>query len=108
MLKINFTFPGVVDILMLQGFEILLVEGILAAFQKKIEDLDKLIGRLELVDPHEAFVLLKNFFSIPKLQYILRTTPTFLCENELVRFGEKVRDELQAILSVDLQDGAWT
>ena len=35
------------------------VEGIPAALQKKTEDLDKLISRLEFVDPHEAFVLLK-------------------------------------------------
>ena len=68
---------------------LLSVEGIPAALKKKTEDLDKLISRLEFVDPHEAFVLLKNCFSIPRLQYILRTSPTFLCQDELVRFDEK-------------------
>ena len=74
--------------------------------QEKTEDLEMLISRLEFVDLHEAFVLLKNCFSILKLQYILRSSPTFLCQDELVRCNEKVRDELQALLNVDLQDGA--
>ena len=43
-----------------------------------------------------------------QLQYILRTSPTFLCQDELVRFDEKVRDGLQANLNVDLQEGNWT
>ena len=65
------------------------VEGIPVALRTKTEELDKLISRLELVDPHEAFVLLKNCFSIPKLQYILRTSPTFLFQDELVRLMKK-------------------
>ena len=36
----------------------------------------------------------------------LRTSLTFLCQDELVRF--EVRDGLEAILNVDLQHGAWT
>ena len=32
----------------------------------------------------------------------------FFCQDELIRFDEQVRDGLQAILKVDLQDGAWT
>ena len=51
---------------------------------------------------------LKDCFPILKLQYILRTSPTFLFQNELVRFGETVTDGLQAILNMDLQDGTWT
>ena len=53
------------------------VEGIPAALLKKTEDSDKLLSRLEFVDPHEALVLLKNRFSIPRLQYTLRASTTF-------------------------------
>ena len=84
------------------------VEGRSVALRKKTEELDQLISRLGFFDPHEAFVLLKKCFSVPRLQYIQRTSPTFLCQDELVCFDEKVRDGLEAILNVDLQDGAWT
>ena len=43
---------------------------------------------------------LKNCFSIPRLQYILQTSPTFFCQDELIRFDGKVRDELQAVLNL--------
>ena len=55
-----------------------------------------------------SFRTIEKLFSIPKLQYILRTSLTFLCKDELVHFDEKVRNGLQAILNVDLLDGAWT
>ena len=81
------------------------MEGISEALYKKTDKLYKLICRLELVNPNETFILLKNYFSIPKLQYILRTSPTFFCQDDLLRFDECVIDGLQAILIVDLKDG---
>ena len=43
----------------------------------KLETLDKLCGKLQLIDPHSAFFLLKNSIAIPRLTYILRSTPYF-------------------------------
>ena len=36
-----------------------------------------LVSRLQVVDSHQAFVLLRNTFSIPKLSYMLRASPAY-------------------------------
>ena len=40
-------------------------------------------SKLEVLNPHQAFVLLKNAFAMPKLQYVLRASPAYLCREEL-------------------------
>ena len=52
-------------------------DGIPAALEEKSDDLDLMISHLQVIHPHQAFVLLKKCFSIPKLQYLLRTSPNF-------------------------------
>ena len=48
------------------------------AVVKKHDDLIRMAGRLEQIDAHEAFVLLKNCFALPKLLYILCASPSYL------------------------------
>ena len=45
--------------------------------QEKISDLDRAIDRLSLLQARDALCLLKNSIAIPKLLYILRTSPCF-------------------------------
>ena len=40
-------------------------------------------SKWEVLNPHQAFVLLKNAFAIPRLQYVLRALPAYLCGEEL-------------------------
>ena len=40
-------------------------------------DLDRAINRLSLLQAHDALCLLKNSIAMPKLLYILRTSPCF-------------------------------
>ena len=49
--------------------------GIPAEILRKKENLDLMVSRLQAVDNHQAFVLLRNAFSISKLQYVLRASP---------------------------------
>ena len=56
--------------------------------------------KLELLDRHQAFVLLKNAFAIPKLQYILRASPAYLCTDELSIFDGALLDSLGRITNV--------
>ena len=42
-------------------------EVVPVALQKKADDLDLMINCLQRIHPHQALVLLKNYFSIPKL-----------------------------------------
>ena len=54
-------------------------QGISGTLLDRREDLDRLISRLEVCDNHQAFILLRNAFAIPKLQYILRASPAYSC-----------------------------
>ena len=66
-----------------------------------------MVNRLSESDAHDAFYLLRNVFSIPKLTYFQRTVPCFL-ETEVLRHYDKLlKDALQVILNINLKDSAW-
>ena len=48
------------------------IRGIPGTINEKREALERMTSKLEVLNPHQAFVLLKNAFAIPKLQYVLR------------------------------------
>ena len=63
-------------------------EGLSSAVRGRREDMERMAARLQLIENHQAFVLLKNCFSLPKLQYVLRTSPAYKQEAELEAFDE--------------------
>ena len=60
-------------------------------------------SKLEVLNPHQAFVLLKNAFAIPKLQYVLRASPAYLCGEELSVFVRALFDSLGRVANVSLE-----
>ena len=52
-------------------------EGISSAIQEKCEVLRRMTTRLNLIENHQAFTLLRNNFALLKLQYILRSLPAY-------------------------------
>ena len=73
---------------------------------KKLTEFQRLANRLKLLTAHDAFFLLKNCFSLPKLQYILRCAP---CYNSqiLQLYDNTIREALQSILNITLTETAW-
>ena len=65
-------------------------EAIAPILSSKLGDIRRLCSKLEKVDPHHAFTLLRNCFSMPKLVYILRTCPTFVEPMILLEFDSIV------------------
>ena len=65
-----------------------------------------MVSKLELIDPHQAFVLLKNSMEIPKLTYLLRSSPAYKESDLLREFDEIVRTSLSQITNVDVKDKA--
>ena len=59
-------------------------------------------SKLEVLNPQQAFVLLKNAFAIPKLQYVLRASPAYLCGEELSVFDRALFDFLGRVANVSL------
>ena len=67
-------------------------EGIVGILGDRREDLQRVVSRLDVIDNHQAFILLRNAFSIPKLLYVLRASPAYLRPRELeVRQGSQGR-----------------
>ena len=63
-------------------------------------------SKLEVLNPHQTFVLLKNAFAIPKLQYVLRASPAYLCREELRVFDRALFDSLGRVANVSLEGDA--
>lgn len=77
--------------------------GIPGSICDKKEGLDKMASKLELLDSHQAFVLLRNAFAIPKLQYILRASPAYLYSNELKIFDRALFESLGRVTNVSFE-----
>ena len=70
------------------------IQGIPGTIHEKREALERMTSKLEVLNPHQAFVLLKDAFAIPKLQYVLRSLPAYLCGEELSIFDRALFDSL--------------
>jgi len=62
--------------------------------------LESITENLELIELHEAFFILKNCLSIPKLTYLLRSAPCFKCKEELEAFDTAIRINTEKICNV--------
>ena len=79
------------------------IRGIPGTINEKREALERMTSKLEVLNPHQAFVLLKNAFAIPKLQYVLRASPAYLCREELQIFDRALFDSLGRVTNVSLE-----
>ena len=82
------------------------LEGIQDTIRAK-KTLEVLGDRLRRLHAHDALCLLRHAFAIPKLLYVIHTSPCFLSP-ELQSFDSLVRSLLCAILNIRLNDSAWT
>ena len=75
--------------------------------RQSCDQLERVRERLTKLSAHEAFFLLKNSLAIPRLQYVLRTTPSCL-STQADRLDEVVRGTLSSVVNLKLDDRAWT
>ena len=79
------------------------IQGIPGTINEKREVLERMTSKLEVRNPYQAFVLLKNAFAIPKLQYVLRASPAYLCREELQIFDRALFGSLGRVTNVSLE-----
>ena len=91
----------------LLGSRIGTLEGIQDTIHAKKKTLKVLGDRLWCLHAHDALCLLRHAFAIPKLLYVIRTSPCFLSP-ELQNFDSLIRSLLCAILNICLNYSAWT
>ncbi|PXF39673.1 hypothetical protein BWQ96_10627 [Gracilariopsis chorda] len=81
----------------------LMEKGIPAAVAEKREDLERLSSRLRVIENHQAFALLKNCFALPKLQYILRASPAYRNNEDLLLFDRVIASALSMVTNVKFE-----
>ena len=73
----------------------------------KKEELERMVKRLQTLDPHSAFFLLKNSLWLPKLQYVLRAAPIYH-QPELLQSLDRILKSAVSLLSnVDFDEESW-
>ena len=84
------------------------VEGIEDTIRAKTQALAVMGDRLRFLHVHDAFCLLRNAFTLPKILYTLRTAPCFL--SPLLQIFDNLQRSLLADIansSLDANDPAW-
>ena len=78
------------------------------AIEEKIATLVGMGERFEYLTAHDSLVLLRNSFAIPKLRYLLRTSPCFKSPS-LQRYDDAMRSIVCAVVNIHLgvDDPAW-
>ena len=79
------------------------IQGIPGTINEKREALERMTSKLEVLNPHQAFDLLKTAFAIPKLQYVLRASPAYLCREELQIFDRAHFGSLGRVTNLSLE-----
>ena len=82
----------------------LTTEALPHLFHARIESLECMISRLRILQAHDALYLLRNFFALPKLLYLLRTSPTWRVSELLEGFDSRVRVAIQEICNIKLDN----
>ncbi|KAJ8721909.1 hypothetical protein PYW08_004311 [Mythimna loreyi] len=63
--------------------------------------------RLKDLSAHVAIILLRMCFALPKITYLMRTTPTWLCPEEVSSFDNALKLVVQSVLNVSLDEPQW-
>lgn len=74
---------------------------------KKFKELTTLFDRLQFLNSHIAYFLLKNCLCIPKLTYLLRTCPTWRFPSIISKFDNSIREATQKMINTSLSDDKW-
>ena len=91
----------------LLGIPIGSVECVSDTIKVKSRLLELMGDRLSLLPSHDALLLLRHSFAIPKVLYLLRTAPCFL-SSELGGFDDVLRHLLSNIVNIPLSnESAW-
>jgi hypothetical protein len=76
------------------------------AWRKRCADLERATERLKMIDAQDALILLRVSFSSPRVQHLLRCSPSVNHPSLLV-FDNLLRSALSCISNCDLTDTQW-
>ena len=82
------------------------IAGEIDKLTKRSEDLELLSERLVEIEAQSELFLLKNSFSIPKLTFLLRTSPCFMHPDILSNYDSILTSTLEKITNVQFTDSS--
>ncbi|XP_055350416.1 uncharacterized protein LOC129597023 [Paramacrobiotus metropolitanus] len=77
------------------------------AILQKAQDLQRLSSKLSILPAHQAYFLLRTCICVPKMNYLLRASPTWLCGDELDQFDSVGKSALEAVTNVKMDGLTW-
>ena len=83
-------------------------EGFIKFSENILSKLKIMFERLKFLNSHTALFLLKNCFAVPKLTYLIRTSPAWNFEKFISAFDDEIKDVLETIINVDMNYQQWT
>lgn len=91
----------------LLGAELGTADHVTHCIKKKVNKLTHMLHNLRDVCNHRSFFLLKNCLYIPRLLYMLRTTPCFNFSFDTFKFDETVKQFLSEKLNLNFNEYQW-
>ena len=76
------------------------------ALRRRQVELDRMITRLQLLDSHSAFYLLRHSLWLPRLQDLLRAAPVYL-QPELLELDADLKSAVQKLTNVYFDEASW-
>jgi len=84
----------------------IILDALPSSFESKLSAIQILTSRLKTLFAHDAFYLLRHCFAIPKLLYLLRTSPSWRVSELLGKFDNLICTSLQTVTNINISFSA--
>ena len=86
----------------------ILPDAIPDAVSKSAKDVSTICSRIPYLDSHTGLFILTHYASAPRLNYLMRSSPTFKCPGALDQIDLEVQEAAIKVTNVKLEGKAWT
>ena len=86
----------------------MLPEAIPAAVEKSAKDVSTICSRIPYLDSHTGLFILTHFTSAPRLNYLMRSSPSYQCPRALEQIDAEVQEAAIKVTNARLEGKAWT
>ncbi|KAF2901127.1 hypothetical protein ILUMI_05057 [Ignelater luminosus] len=93
------------DVTLLEA--LLNVQSIAKLLNQKHDEIRLLFSRLKFLQSHIAYFLLRNCFSIPKLTYLLRTSPAWAAIEIINAVDRSIKVAFESISNISFDEQQW-
>ena len=85
----------------------ILDQAVKKAIANKLHTYHLMTHRLQQLDTHTGFFILKNAFSLPRLLFLLRSSPCYRHSDDLAPYDECTRTTAESNFNVQFDDTGW-